>query len=45
MHLAVVVVHELLDALSVVHLGEIVPLRLESVADLLDLRLDSGGLN
>lgn len=39
-HLAVVVVHELLHALAVVHLGEVVPLRAERLADLLDLGLD-----
>lgn len=39
-HLAVVVVHELLDALSIVHLGQLVALSPESVADLLDLGLD-----
>ena len=43
-HLAVVVVHQLLDALTVVHLGQVVALRPERVADLLDLRLDRGGL-
>lgn len=39
-HLAVVVVHELLHALAVIHLGQLVTPSLESVTDLLDFRFD-----
>lgn len=45
MHLPVVVVHELLDRFTVVHVGEVVAPGLEGVTDLLDLSLDCRGLS
>lgn len=44
-HLPVVVVHELLDRLTVVHVGEVVAPGPEGVTDLLDLSLDCRGLS
>lgn len=45
MHLPVVVVHELLDRFTVVHVGELVAPGPEGVTDLLDLSLDRRGLS